>query len=194
MSTLHILLIDDDPDDRARVLREVEQELPGSDILVIESQHDFDRAMTDFDFDLVITDYQLSWTNGVDVLKRLKKDKPMVPVIMFTASGGEEIAVDAMKHGLDDYIIKSTGQLMRLRGSIRAASDHIASQQALIDAEIRYRDLFQDIPIGLYQTSADGRFLEINRAMVEILGFPNSEVLYRTPTRDLYATDDDYQA
>jgi PAS domain S-box-containing protein len=194
MSTLHILLIDDDPDDRARVLKEVEQELPGSDILVIESQHDFDRAMTDFDFDLVITDYQLSWTNGVDVLKRLKKDKPMVPVIMFTASGGEEIAVDAMKHGLDDYIIKSTGQLMRLRGSIRAAADHIASQQALIDAEIRYRDLFQDIPIGLYQTSADGRFLEINRAMVDIFGYPNSEVLYRTPTRELYATDDDYQA
>lgn len=194
MSSLHILLIDDDPNDRARVLKEVNQEIPGSEIMVIESEQDFDRAMNELDFDLVITDYQLNWTNGVDVLKRLKKDKPMVPVIMFTASGGEEIAVDAMKHGLDDYIIKSSGQLMRLRGSIRAAADHIASQQALIDAEIRYRDLFQDIPIGLYQTSADGRFLEINRAMVDIFGYPNSEVLYRTPTRDLYATDDDYQA
>lgn len=194
MSTLHILLIDDDPNDRANVLKEVDEELPGSEILVIESAADFELALRERDFDLVITDYQLGWTNGVDVLKRLKRDKPMVPVIMFTASGGEEIAVDAMKHGLDDYIIKSTGQLMRLRGSIRAAADHIASQQALIDAEIRYRDLFQDIPIGLYQTSPDGRFLEINRAMVEILGYPNSEVLYRTPTRDLYATDEDFEA
>lgn len=194
MSTLQILLIDDDPDDRMRVLQEIELELPGSEIHIIDSEADFERALSEQDLDMVITDYQLAWTNGVDVLKRLKKDRPMVPVIMFTASGGEEIAVDAMKHGLDDYIIKSSGQLMRLRGSIRAAADHIASQQALIDAEIRYRDLFQDIPIGLYQTSADGRFLEINRAMVEILGFPNSELLYRTPTRNLYATEDDYQA
>lgn len=104
----------------------MDEELPGSEILVIESAEDFETALRERDFDLVITDYQLVWTNGVDVLKRLKHDRPMVPVIMFTASGGEEIAVDAMKHGLDDYIIKSTGQLMRLRGSIRAAADRIA--------------------------------------------------------------------
>lgn len=194
MPQLHILLIDNAPGDRANVLGEIEKELPGSTVRIISTESDFEQALVHDDFDVVITDYKLGWTNGLDVLKRLKKDRPLVPVIMFTASGGEEIAVDAMKHGLNDYIIKSTGQLMRLRGSIRAAADHIASRQALIDAEIRYRDLFQDIPIGLYQTSPDGRFLEINRAMVEILGYPNSEILFRTPTRDLYATDDDYSA
>jgi PAS domain S-box-containing protein len=194
MPIQQVLLIDDDPNDRELILRELKKELPGAEILQIGSSDDFEAVLKDADFELVITDYQLNWTNGIHILKRLKKEKPMVPVIMFTASAGEEIAVDAMKSGLDDYIIKSTGQLMRLRGSIRAAADHIAHQQALIEAELRYRDLFQGIPIGLYQTSPDGRFLEINRAMVEMLGFPNSDILFKTPTRQLYASDEDYNA
>ncbi len=194
MAIHQILLIDDDPNERETVLKEIRREAPNSQVVHIDSKEAFEQAMSVSEFELVITDYQLKWTNGIELLKRLKKDRPLVPVIMFTASAGEEIAVEAMKNGLDDYIIKSAGHLMRLRGSIRAASEHIASQQALIEAEIRYRDLFQDIPIGLYQTSPIGKFLEINRAMVEILGYPNSEILYRTPTRDLYASDDDYLA
>lgn len=194
MPIQQILLIDDDPNDRELILRELKKELPRADIIQIGSSEDFERVLQEADFEMVITDYQLNWTNGIQILKRLKKEKPMVPVIMFTASAGEEIAVDAMKSGLDDYIIKSTGQLMRLRGSIRAAADHIAHRKALIEAEIRYRDLFQGIPIGLYQTSPDGRFLEINRAMVDMLGYPNSDTLFQTPTHQLYASDEDYNA
>lgn len=194
MSARRILLIDDDPEDRVVAMRELSEELPDAEILDIRSAADFDRVMREEDFDLVITDYQLRWTTGLDLLRRLKRERPLVPVIMFTASGGEEIAVDAMKSGLDDYIIKSTDQSFKLRNAIRAAAEHIARQEALSEAEIRYRDLFQDLPIGLYQTSPDGRFLELNRAMVEMLGYPSATRLLETPTRKLYATDDDYHA
>ncbi|MEN9839963.1 MAG: hypothetical protein RL177_1442, partial [Bacteroidota bacterium] len=47
MSTLQILLIDDDPDDRMKVLQEIEQELPGSHIHIIDSEANFERAMSD---------------------------------------------------------------------------------------------------------------------------------------------------
>lgn len=194
MSVGRILLMDDDPTDRELVIRQIGQELPDADIVDIRSKADFDRIMAGGEFDLVITDYQLRWTTGLDVLKRLKRERPLVPVIMFTASAGEEIAVDAMKSGLDDYVIKSTAHTFKLRNAIRAAAEHIARQEALSEAEIRYRDLFQDIPIGLYQTSPDGRFLEFNKALVDMLGFPSAKALLDTPTRSLYATDDDYNA
>lgn len=194
MSIQTVLLIDDDPDGGRLVRAELSAELPEADLIHIRTKSEFERALANEEFDLVITDYTLPWTTGLDILRHLKSDRPTVPVIMFTASAGEEIAVKAMKSGLDDYVIKSAGHMMKLRNSIRAADEHVARQQALTEAEIKYRDLFQDIPIGLYQTSPDGRFIEFNRAMVEMLGYPNQAALLQTPTRNLYASDDDYHA
>ncbi len=71
----------------------------------------------------------------------------------------------------------------------RLRRDH---RKALIDAESRYRELFQGIPIGLYQTSPNGRFMEVNQAMVNMLGYPDTATLMALPTRNLYASDDDH--
>ena len=58
-------------------------------------------------FDVVITDYQLQWADGLSVLQQCLKSHPDIPVIMFTDSGSEEIAVEGMKAGLSDYVLKS---------------------------------------------------------------------------------------
>jgi PAS domain S-box-containing protein len=110
---------------------------------------------------------------------------------MFTATGNEEVAVEAMKTGLDDYILKSTGHYARLPGAVRAALDRAAQRRALQAAQTRYQDLFDRVPIGLYRTQPDGQFLDVNPALVKMLGYPDRETLLTVNALDLYADPDD---
>lgn len=58
--------------------------------------------------------------------------------------------------------------------------------EALRQGEQRYRELFDDIPVGLYRSTPGGEFIEVNRAMVSLLGYPDRDSLLRTPIRSLY--------
>lgn len=182
----HILIVDENPDDRALVLREIKSEDPGAMVSEARNFKELNQKLSSEHFDLVITDYQLNGSSGLDVLSRVKKSQPACSVIMFTATGSEEIAVQAMKNGLQDYILKSPGNLGRLRSSIRQTFHHIQQKKTLVAAENRYKNLFHSIPIGLYQTSPDGKFLEVNKAMVNMLGYPDAESLISVDTRELY--------
>jgi diguanylate cyclase (GGDEF)-like protein/PAS domain S-box-containing protein len=59
-------------------------------------------------------------------------------------------------------------------------------EQALRESEERYRSLFDGVPVGLYRTTPDGRMLDANAALVQILGFPSREALMEVNVRDLY--------
>lgn len=187
-----ILIVDDNPDDRALLIRELESEDPSVMITEARNAEELQLRLDSIRYDLVITDYQLNWSTGIDVLKRVKKLNPDCSVIMFTATGGEEVAVEAMKNGLQDYILKSPKHLSQLRTSVRHALEAVKQRRTLQVLETRHRDLFQSIPIGLYQTSTDGRFIEVNRAMVTMLGYPDSQTLMQTDTRDLYVHRDHF--
>jgi CheY-like chemotaxis protein len=118
-----ILLIDDNPEDRKLAIRELQRQLPDIEITEVGDAAGFDRALKAGDFDLVITDYQLRWGTGLAVLRAVKERYPFRPVIFFTASGSEEIAVEAMKAGLDDYVTKSARHFGRLPLAARSALD-----------------------------------------------------------------------
>ena len=70
-----------------------------------------------------VTDYQMAWTDGLAVLNEAKAQDPLRPVIMFTATATQEIAVEAMKAGLDDYVVKSPSHFVRLRAAALSALD-----------------------------------------------------------------------
>jgi CheY-like chemotaxis protein len=116
-----ILLIDDNPEDRKLAIRELQRRLADVEIIEVADAAGFDRALGAGNFDLVITDYQLRWGNGLSVLRAVKERYPFRPVIFFTASGNEEIAVEAMKAGLDDYVTKSARHFGRLPLAARGA-------------------------------------------------------------------------
>src|SRR3954451_19047655 len=102
----YILLIHDDPEDRMLAVRELTRQIPDIDVVEVADAAGLDRALAAGNFDLVITDYQLRWGNGLAVLRAVKERYPFRPVIFFTASGSEETVVEAMKSGLDDYVTK----------------------------------------------------------------------------------------
>src|SRR3989454_332463 len=120
-TALRVLIIDDNADDRALVMRELGLEYLDLHVRQITEAQAFADALQGGNFDLVITDSHLRWTDGLSVLRAVKARHPGIPVIMFTGTGNEELAVEAMQAGLDDYIPKTHPSAPRPRTAPPAA-------------------------------------------------------------------------
>ncbi len=132
---LQILVVDDNPDDRVLVRREAESLFPEAEVREAGSRSEFENAIESGPYDLLVTDLQLRWGSGRDVVRRVQATFPECAIIMFTDSGDEMIAVELMKAGLEDYVVKSARQLPRLRTSMRIAIDHHRNRSALSERE-----------------------------------------------------------
>ncbi|HEX7862582.1 MAG TPA: response regulator [Verrucomicrobiae bacterium] len=170
-----ILHIDDDADDRALVARELRGEIPGVALVEVESQEQLIAAMRSGRFDLVITDYELCWTNGLEVLRQFKAEFPGTPVIMFTGTGNEEVAVEAMKGGVCDYVLKERRNFQRLRSAVRQALQEVEHTRDLSQAEARYKELFDTVPVGLFRSTPQGDILDANAAFRQMAGLATEE-------------------
>lgn len=169
-SPLRILLIDDNRSDRALVLRELQREFDRLDVQEITSSGELNRAIGAGNFDAVVTDFQLRWTTGLDVLELVKQRYPHCPVVMFTNTGTEEVAVEAMKLGLDDYIIKEPNRYIRVPIAVRVALERRERQQRAALVEIRLQNLLNQVKIGIFRSDANGAIIEANRTFLELLG------------------------
>ncbi|MEG4021219.1 response regulator [Microcoleus sp. S13C4] len=147
---VHILVIDDNPTDRLLVRRELERQFSPLQVTEISHNRLLVEALNRGRFNLVITDYQLLWTNGLDVLKTIKARYPQCPIIMFTNTGNEEIAVEAMKSGLDDYIIKSPKHYVRLCVAVRAVLDRVAAWERVARLENQLNYLLERLNVGVF--------------------------------------------
>jgi len=193
MSALRILLIDDNRDDRTLALRELGREFSDVRAIEINDLNIFKKALDDGNFDLVITDYQLRWTTGLKILKAVKKRYPQRPVVMFTGTGSEEVAVSAMKAGLDDYVIKSPKHYVRLAAAVRSAWERERLRRDRQEVERRYRRLFEDVPVGLYRLTREGQFIEANPGLTELLGYQRTEDLLAGRSIDAHLDGDSYR-
>ncbi len=170
---VHILVIDDNPTDRLLVKRELERQFSQLQITEIGDDKLFGEALKRGGFHLVITDYQLRWTNGLDVLKTIKASYPECPIVMFTNTGNEEIAVEAMKCGLDDYIIKSPKHYVRLCVAARAVLDRVAAWKRVARLENQLNSLLERLNVGVFRATSEGKLLESNQAFLHLFDASN---------------------
>ncbi|BAY35297.1 signal transduction histidine kinase (plasmid) [Nostoc carneum NIES-2107] len=178
-----ILLIDANPVDRALIIPALTQDLPGLQIEEIVNADELAQAIAERNFDLVITDYQLPWTNGLDVLQTLKAYSSNCSVIMFTNAGSEEIAVAAMKAGLDDYLIKSPANLSRLTQAVMSVWEKTQTQllanRALQTSERRLNTLISNLPGYVYRVANDRNYTPefISEGVFNVTGYRQEEYL-----------------
>jgi PAS domain S-box-containing protein len=183
---LSILLIEDNPDDRVLIKRGLNKGFNNLHIEEVLNQEDLDEIIAKGDFNVAITDYNLGWTDGVTVLTAIKEKKPDCPVVMMTVMDTEEIAIDAMEAGLDDYVVKSPSQFARLPDIVTTVLKHKERGKALKEAEVRYKDLYDSVPVGLFRTKLDGQIVSVNQALVDMLHYPDRESLIATNANELY--------
>jgi PAS domain S-box-containing protein len=184
---MRIILVDDDPDCRAVVTQKLSRDFPDLQLRTVSDADGFARAVDAGDFDLVITESQLSWGNGLDVLKAVKTHWPDRPVIMLTESQNEEVALQLMRAGLDDYVLKSPKRVARLPIVVRAAMERSALFSNAYALETRYHRLISNLPLGFYRITLGGEWLEINPAAQRLFGFASAEEVLMRRVPEPYA-------
>ena len=128
---LRFLVIDDEVPLSKMVSGLLKMTFPGCIVKEVSSEDTLTQLMKEDYFDLVVTDYWVGWATGVEILKDIKYCFPNMPVIMLTNSSGEHIAVEAMKTGLDDYVIKSQPSYKRLAAAVRKSLEHVDQRKQI---------------------------------------------------------------
>jgi len=131
---LRLLLVDDNPRDRELTVRALRLHFAALTVHEALDQAQFDRLLRQQPLDAAVIDYQIHWSDGLELLRLIKCAHPDCPVIMFTASGTEELAVEAMKAGLDDYVTKTVNHYARLPFALDACLARVRHQRALEQA------------------------------------------------------------
>ncbi|MEC4893274.1 MAG: ATP-binding protein [Oscillatoria sp. PMC 1051.18] len=167
---LRILVIDDSSDDRILIIRELKREFSEVEFEQIIDRQEFVCVLATGDFDLVVTDYQLRWSNGIKILEEIKNNYPNCPVVMFTNSGNEEIAVTAMKAGLDDYVTKSPKHYLRLAKAVSSVWQRTQAQRQVSLLQTELDSLLNDLSVGVFRTTLDGKIVSGNAAFLRLLG------------------------
>jgi len=117
--TIKVLLLEDNPRDVALVTALLEQDALNCDLHRVTTGEDFAAALKNEPFDLIISDYTLPSFNGFAALALRQEVAPDVPFVLFSGSLGEENAVESLKKGATDYVIKQRPE--RLGPSVRRA-------------------------------------------------------------------------
>src|SRR5579859_137669 len=118
-STLHILHVEDNADDALFTDRQLKTGGLNCTIKRVESREDFEKELGREPLDVILCDFSMPQFNGMAALKFARKKRPDVPFIFLSGTIGEELAVEALREGATDYIIKD--RLSRLVSSIRRA-------------------------------------------------------------------------
>jgi PAS domain S-box-containing protein len=140
-------------------------------------------------YDVIVTDLNMPTLDGFAVLETVKLRELGSEVVILTGSHAKDInaAVRALRLGAHDYLTKPlTGPDQALLAVDRAIEKK-RQREALRAAESRYRTLFDGIPVGLYRSTPDGRILEANLALAQMLGYESRDALLATRAADLYA-------
>lgn len=180
--TVKILIVEDLPSDALLNEREVRKAIPDVSIKTVDSEIDFKEALARFIPDIILSDYNMPGFNGLEALKISQEISPSTPVIIVTGSVNEETAVECMRAGANNYVLKE--QIRRLGPALLHALEekktkeaHLQAQQDLIESEQRYRLLFDLSPIGILLQNDHGIIINANDQICNILDYQSNELI-----------------
>jgi PAS domain S-box-containing protein len=179
---LRFVLLEDDSHDAELV----ELELARNDIDVewrhVARESEFKAALQPVPPDLVLADYTLPGFDGLAALKIVQRTCPDVPFIFVSGSLGEERAIEALKSGATDYVLKD--RLQRLPAVVRRALTEARERRERRSAEIALEEqrlllstLIDSLPETVYSVDTESRLTVVNRALLDTLGKKREDVL-----------------
>ena len=146
------------------------------------NQNEFIQFLEESEIDIVICDYSLPGFDGTSALQLVKKQKQELPVIMLSGTLGEEAAVETLKKGATDYVLKDN--LKRLVPAIIRAlkeaeneSNRIQAEKALSESERKYRNLFECSNDAVFLINENLEVLDSNLKACELIGQSKKEMM-----------------
>lgn len=179
-ATLRVLLVEDKSADAELVLHELEKNglhfLPN----VVETTEEFTHHLRSKDYDVVLADYNLPGWTGLEAFGMLQSAQKDIPFILVTGTLGDEIAVQSIKCGMDDYVLKD--HLTRLplavqqalgKRTLRRECARTARENTLLRVAI------EQATDAVFITDAAETIGHVNPALTRLTGYDRSDVLGR---------------
>jgi len=185
----NILIVDDSADDAELIVHALRRGGHQVKFERVDTPDAMLAALKQESWDLIIADYAMPHFSGLAAFKLLKDLDLDLPFILVSGAVGEEVAVQAMKAGAQDYILKHN--LTRLAPAVERELRDAEGRRERVQAEARYRSLFERVPVGVFSATAEGKILEANPALVQMLGFSNVEDLKRCNPDALWVDRDE---
>jgi PAS domain S-box-containing protein len=198
-SPLHILHLEDDPNDAALVQSTLEAGGITCAATCVQNRADFVAALEHGGIDLILSDFSLPAFDGFSAAKLVRSKWPDIPLILVSGTLGEEQAVDSLKGGATDYVLK--GHLSRLVPAVRRAmqevEEHDKHQRAekMIQSERDFSEAsLNSLPGIFFLCDPAGKFLRWNRNFERVSGYAKSEIARMRPFDFFVGDERDYIA
>jgi PAS domain S-box-containing protein len=201
-TSLHIVILEDSAIDAE--LMEIELRKGGvmARFSRVETAKEFNHVMDTDAVDLILADYTLPEFDGLSALGMLRSRFPDVPFIFVSGSLGEERAIEALKSGATDYVLKERLQrlpsvVMRALTEASERRERRHAQLALDDQRVLLRAIIDNLPEHIYAVDATSRLTVINQAMLsrmtgkreQVVAKKLSEVLSQARAKEMELQD-----
>ena len=178
---LKILILEDVPTDAELMVEELAEAGMSFVSKRVATKASFVNAISDFAPDIILSDYSLPSFDGLSALKVARERCPDVPFIFVSGALGEEKAIDLLKKGATDYVLKN--RLSRLEPAVSRALHEVAerrererAEDALKESEVRYRTIFENTGTATVIVEEDGTIVLSNRQFERMTGHSRSDI------------------
>jgi PAS domain S-box-containing protein len=172
---LSVLLLEDSPSDAELLLHTLKRGGFESDYEIVHAADGMRQALDRRGWDIILSDYSMPAFNALKALTVLKESGQDIPFVIISGTIGEENAVEALKMGAHDFLVK--GRLARLvhvvERELREARERAArreAEEALRESERRYRRIIETTNEGVWIVDADSKTTFMNPRMASMLG------------------------
>ncbi len=189
--TLRVLNVEDSKDDAELLLIELRRGGYIPDYLRVETEAEMRGALDGADWDVIIADYQLPEFSGPDALRVVKESELDIPFILVSGHIGDEKAVEVMRSGAHDYVLKNN--LTRLVPSIQRELREARMRQERRSAQEELMRLSLAVKMssdGISVHDLDGRILDSNEAFRKLCGIGPNDRLGEMTLYDLLSPED----
>jgi PAS domain S-box-containing protein len=183
---LRILHLEDEPDFSSLVSALLDSEGLDAEIVLVTNFKSFKEALEKDSFDIILADYTLPTCNGLQALEVAREKHPEVPFVLLSGAIGEHAAIDFLRSGANDYVMKSYLERLvpAIRRAVQEAQEHSQLQHAEAEAsegEMKYCIIFETSPVCMWVSDRlTGGFLDVNPAAIRRYGFTKLEFLSMT--------------
>jgi diguanylate cyclase (GGDEF)-like protein/PAS domain S-box-containing protein len=180
---IRVLHLEDDPRDAQIIAYKLKAGRLTCDIVHVADRASFEAALEREKFDLVLCDHNLRDYDGISALRYCRSKRPDTPVIMISGTLSEDDAVECLKGGATDYVLKQRLQRLAPAASraVREAEEHKGLARS--QADLRLRDLAIDAATNaifiIDALAADQPIVHVNRAFEKMTGYSADESIGR---------------
>jgi PAS domain S-box-containing protein/putative nucleotidyltransferase with HDIG domain len=193
---VHILLIEDDPAHAELIQRAFEDRGDNTNLITAYNLSEAREHLKNFNPSLIIADWRLPDGDSSELLHDDEEDKPKIPIIIMTSYGSERNAVDVIKSGALDYIVKSSESMTDMPHIAERAIQQWKTMQekeemqvTLAEREAQFRLLAENSSDMISRHDTAGTFIYVSPACRTILGYEPDELIDTFLTQLVHSED-----